>query len=234
MVRESFIHYVGQKIREYRLASGMSVSSLAAKINKSRKTVYNYECGLTAVDAGTLFDIAKVLEVSLFQLIDYQWQPEPAARLYPFGQYESIERLYMYHIQDDTMHLSIIRAVAPAAEGVSAILYYKTMRQNSFDHCDCVYVGYAYSEYTTLSFVMRNYFNRAENILINLSFRNPGNRETIGLISGLDVKTLEPVAFKVLVSLDELPEAEVMARLAVAPEEYRRIRTTGMLRAEDT
>ncbi|WP_205082793.1 helix-turn-helix domain-containing protein [Paracraurococcus ruber] len=59
---------VGQRIRDRRLAMGMPLSELSARIGVSNPQMHRYECGLTRVAASRLIAIAAALGVSVDML----------------------------------------------------------------------------------------------------------------------------------------------------------------------
>ena len=61
-----------RKIKQYRIASGLTVIQLAKKIRKTRATVYNYENGVQMPTPKVLLKIAKVLNTQPINLIGEQ------------------------------------------------------------------------------------------------------------------------------------------------------------------
>ena len=61
--------YVGENIRKMRLARGLSLEEVAARIFKSKSTVSKYERGTIAIDIATLEDLAEVFDVHPAQLL---------------------------------------------------------------------------------------------------------------------------------------------------------------------
>jgi transcriptional regulator with XRE-family HTH domain len=56
---------VGRRIRDCRIAMGMSLSELSGQVGVSQPQLYRYECGLTRVAASRLIAIAAALGVSI-------------------------------------------------------------------------------------------------------------------------------------------------------------------------
>lgn len=67
---------VGQRIRDCRLAMGMPLSELSARVGVSNPQMHRYECGLTRVAASRLIAIAAALGVSIEVLTSNP--PDPA------------------------------------------------------------------------------------------------------------------------------------------------------------
>jgi transcriptional regulator with XRE-family HTH domain len=74
--------YVGARIREGRLALNLSQEQLARALGVSFQQIQNYERGANGVSAVRLFDICKILNVSLASMFP---QGCPKDLLHPFA-----------------------------------------------------------------------------------------------------------------------------------------------------
>jgi transcriptional regulator with XRE-family HTH domain len=75
--------YVGQKIRQRRIVLGLSQQQIADKIGVTYQQAHKYERGLNRISAGRLYDIAKVLGVSVeyfFEGLESSQSPMLSAR----------------------------------------------------------------------------------------------------------------------------------------------------------
>lgn len=63
--RSEIDEYIGSRIREYRLSLRLTQEQLARALNVSFQQVQNYEKGANGISAVRLFDICKILNVSL-------------------------------------------------------------------------------------------------------------------------------------------------------------------------
>jgi transcriptional regulator with XRE-family HTH domain len=70
---------VGRRIRDCRIAMGMSLSELSGQVGVSQPQLYRYECGLTRVAASRLIAIAAALGVSIEALARGHAPPLPPA-----------------------------------------------------------------------------------------------------------------------------------------------------------
>ena len=75
--------YVGARIREGRLSLNLSQEQLARALGVSFQQIQNYEKGANGVSAVRLFDICKILNVSLASMFP-QDRPKDLPR--PFAQ----------------------------------------------------------------------------------------------------------------------------------------------------
>ena len=69
MENKNIQQYVGENIRKFRLAHGLTLDEVAARIYKSKSTVSKYENGTISLDIATLEDIANALDVLPAQLL---------------------------------------------------------------------------------------------------------------------------------------------------------------------
>ena len=75
--------YIGARIREYRLALRLTQEQLASALNVSFQQVQNYEKGTNGISAVRLFDICKILNVSLASMFppdDPKNSPQPVVQ----------------------------------------------------------------------------------------------------------------------------------------------------------
>ncbi len=75
--------YIGARIREYRLSLRLTQEQLASALNVSFQQVQNYEKGTNGISAVRLFDICKILNVSLASMFppdDPKNSPQPVVQ----------------------------------------------------------------------------------------------------------------------------------------------------------
>ena len=76
--------YIGARIRQGRVALGLSQEQLAKALGISFQQIQNYEKGANGVSAVRLFDICKILNVSLVSMFPQDHSkdlPRPLTRL---------------------------------------------------------------------------------------------------------------------------------------------------------
>ena len=81
--RSEIDEYIGARIREGRLSLNLSQEQLAGALGVSFQQIQNYEKGANGVSAVRLFDICKILNVSLASMFP---QDRPKDLLQPFAQ----------------------------------------------------------------------------------------------------------------------------------------------------
>jgi transcriptional regulator with XRE-family HTH domain len=62
--------YIGDRMRERRLALQMSQGELGSRLGVSYQQVQKYEAGANRVSAGRLFDICEVLQIPLASMCE--------------------------------------------------------------------------------------------------------------------------------------------------------------------
>lgn len=68
---QQLLEHTGKRIRFYRRLKKLSQDELATAIHKSESTLSKYERGTIAIDIATLLDIARVLNVSISELVNF-------------------------------------------------------------------------------------------------------------------------------------------------------------------
>lgn len=64
---------IGRRVRHYRRAAGRNQAWLAAQVHLSRTSIANLELGRQRTVLDLLYDIARVLDVSLWKLVPRAW-----------------------------------------------------------------------------------------------------------------------------------------------------------------
>jgi transcriptional regulator with XRE-family HTH domain len=215
MDREILAH-VGGRIRLYRKSRGLTIEQLAAQVHKSKASMSKYESGHIALDIATLYAITQALGVSAAQLFD--GAPGDRSRQAgdgiksPFGV---ADRLYVYHMTNGKVHQSKLH-LSTADGGISATLFYK-LTGDGDGQCDCIYNGRMYYHDVVVAFVMQNYHNPVENILININIPLRRRSVLIGMICGLSGSTMSPTAYKVALSEQPLAADDALRGLLTLP-----------------
>lgn len=224
------MEHVGGRIRLYRKSSGLSLSELAEKICKSKASISKYEQGKVAVDIVTLFDIAKALNITPFQLLDYtdtesRKQQSSAS---PFG---NIDTMHLYHMSGKKIHHSLMKTYPAEQEGQThATLYYKIKNTHDYGSCSCIYHGRMHSHEMLLSFTLQNYHNAAENILLNFFIPMRNAKVLTGMLCGISANSFLPVSMKIFLSKDELAcNEELEAELTIPADSYKEMKRQNTL-----
>ena len=222
--------HVGSRIRQYRKARGLSASRLAELVHKSKSTMSKYESGHCAIEAATLFEIAQVLGVSMNQLFDYQPKEAQTGEgvVNPFAP---VTQLYLYHLHHKKINSSVLQLhITPHCEQIEATLFYSIDSMQNMEQCKCIYHGQLFNHQTVVNLFMRNYYNSAENVLLNFLIPMRKIKTVSGIIYGLDSTSYIPTAYKMLLSLEPLPiDEQLLERLTIPAETYKQMKRKNML-----
>lgn len=229
--------HVGQRIRLYRKMKGMTIETFAGMIQKSKATVSKYENGDISIDIETLFVIARELDVSVHQLIDYADEEVTAEETTEKSRW-SKSRYYMYFY--DGRRSRIARNVIEVQDGgqengvFDANMY---AYLEDFDHyyqCKLLYHGVMRRYDTFVNFNFENQNNKVERAFLYAinSFSHSGRMA--GLYCGLSTQPILPACFKFILSPEILEEnEELKAELAVSKEDIKVLKKMNMFVVSD-
>lgn len=214
--------YVGENIRKFRLAHGLSLEDVAAKIYKSKSTISKYEKGSIAIDIATLEEIALALDVHPTQLL---MTSTPDKRI-PVAQ-GLLEETYMFSY--DGKGKRIIKSVIERYQTdennrFSIQLFYDVPSKKERGDCVCLYQGFS-SKYEVIeNYSLENSRHAIEQIWLSCIGGLSQNHLQVGFLAGLLNATLLPAVRKVVLSPHLLSEEELMEHLVFTKEDLQTIR----------
>lgn len=224
--------HIGGRIRLYRQKKKITIEQLAKAISKSSSTISKYEQGTIVIDVESLFDLAKALNVSVHQLIDYVPPGADGAKAPMFTKVLDLESFYMYFY--DGRRKKLVRGYIesrdnPLESGNHVILYLDFDSYDQYSRCQFLYSGRMH-KFDTLSYIsLENQSNHVErlNITILDSFRSDDIR--VGHLSGISNQPYTPVSFKVIISGNRLDENdELVETLKLCSEDFRLMKKMNM------
>lgn len=224
--------HVGQRIRLYRKMKGMTIETFAGMIHKSKATVSKYENGDISIDIETLFVIARALDVSVHQLIDYASEEVTAEETTEKSRW-SKSRYYMYFY--DGRHSRIARNIIEVQDGgkesgvFDANMYAYLEDFAHYYQCKLLYHGVMRRSDTFVNFNFENQNNKVERAFLYAinSFSYSGRM--VGLYCGLSTQPILPACFKFILSPEILEEnEELKAELAVSKEDIKVLKKMNM------
>ena len=229
--------HIGQRIRGYRKARGLTLQQLADLIHKSRASVSKYETGEITLDIETLYDISAALDVDLSQLTDYRparVPAAPAARNFrgqsPFFQ---ARRLYFYfydgrynRLKDGVINIRQSADPSGLHDATFSISSVTSTGRSSEE----LYTGKVVYSDMLIRFSFVNQYNTLEEDLLYIFNPLELRDFTEGLLCGISSADLMPCAFKCLVTLTpQEPTEELKKHLLITPKELRRWQKLNML-----
>ena len=209
---ESMTQFVGERIRFFRKLKGCTMQELADAIGKSKSAVSKYENGEIAIDVSVLYDVAKVLQVSVGQLVDYPEQTVERGQPVVKSTFSEADTLFLYTYDGHSGQIveGVIRIHGTETAPQAAMYFGIPAHGGDYHECRSFYQGTVRYHSAVINFVLNNQFNEMEQIFITLY--NPLIREfsTPGMICGLTSPGMQPVATRCIVSLHRAKEDDVL------------------------
>ncbi len=239
---ENINQYTGKKIRNYRKMKKMTIQQMADSIHKSRATVSKYETGDISLDLETLYEISKVLDVGIEQLIDYHQEeeavedePEDYIGISPFFK---ADRLYFYfydgrydRLKESIIHVHKNSIHEDGSYEAALCIHSSTQTGRS---SDIYYTGNVLYSDILIRFSFVNQYNKLEQDLLYIFNPLELRDYTEGLLCGISSTDLKPCAFKCLVSLTPQTDyEELKSRLLLTTKEIKCWQKQNMLMVDN-
>lgn len=229
--------YIGQQIKKFRKAQGLTLQQLADMIHKSRATVSKYENGEITLDVETLYEISRILHVSTNQLMDYKADPNPAELLTQQSDgtsaFYQADRLYFYFYDGRHKRLKDgvidIDKASKTPGDYNASLSINSVTPNGRSSAT-YYTGKVVYSDMLIRFSFVNQFNALEEDLLYIFNPLEMRDFTEGLLCGISSADLMPCAFKCLVTITPRePNNELIKQLMFTKKELQRWQKLNML-----
>lgn len=228
-IMSAFSRHIGSRIKLYRRNKQMTQSDFAKLIHKSKSAVSKYECGEISIDMDTLYEIAKVLEISIWQLLDFPMEKEP---IFPGlkGFFHGQSRFYTYYLNKNSSR--IVRGVLEINQledcEYSTVLFADVKEYDHLYGCYHLYYGDIHYSDSYVNLVMQNQANKSERIFLILANPYSNNANfTVGMISGISAQYLVPVSLKIILSKTKLEEDEDLRNaLQFTKEDFNSMKRT--------
>ena len=229
--------HIGNRIRAFRKAQGLTLQQLAERIHKSRASLSKYENGEITLDVETLYEISVALEVDMNRLTDFQpVKPAPVPMVNngmgrsPFYQADHLY-FYFYDGRYNRLKDGIITIHKDDAENGN---YEATLTISAVTatgrSSDIYYSGKVVYSDMLIRFSFVNQYNTLEEDLLYIFNPLELRDFTEGLLCGISSADLMPCAFKCLVTLTpQEPSEELKRQLLITPKELKRWQKLNML-----
>ena len=209
---QQLLEHTGKRIRFYRRLKKLSQDELAIAIHKSESTLSKYERGTIAIDIATLLDIARVLNVSISELVDFD-QPIPQKKADGTGLFDKNSTLYIYFYlkHRKKFESGVIHLNYPDGDGASAQCRCYLAIPSSGELEECMY----YSTGTMDCFDLVSYINITNSTMpmdrMCIYIMNPYARNTNawGFFSGIAYDGASIFLYKTLISPKPIPVSEL-------------------------
>ena len=226
---------IGQKIKTFRKKKGLTIEQLAHKMCKSKATVSKYERGEIVIDIETLYEVAKILEIDIQQLLyiptynnsSYMEKNHPAF-------FSNSQQFYSY-IYDGRIQ-RIIRCVfdiVPTDDEEDNIYLYMNIEDyNNYQNCENTYKGKIEHFDAMTNITLKNVDTYMERVNISILASSLGSETKWGLFFGISSRPMMPIAVKMLFSRSPLKENDALIqKLKISKEDIRLLKHYNMLSA---
>lgn len=225
---------IGTRIRYYRKNKGYTIEELARAIGKTKSCISKYENGDISMDVVTLYEIARVLEVRITQLLYLDaiiHQSSSAANVPAF--FKGLNRFYMYFF--DGRENKIMRCVADITslneDGTYNIMMYMNIKDyKNYQHCENSYAGQIIHYDSLTVIVMQNQHMVMDHYQISIPSPYMNAPSKWGLAYGISSRPLMPTSAKVLLT-KQIPEEneEFEKNLKISKEDIRTLKLYNMM-----
>lgn len=146
---ENLSQYIGNRIKLYRVKKKMTQEELANRLGTKKATISNYETGYRSPQQDMLFELARVLEISindLFPAILKSKEENSIETIYKKLEPPRKEKVYSYAAEQlqeqETVNNKVVPLVGKSAANPAVLEYGDTdIEQQSFahvpDNADC-------------------------------------------------------------------------------------------------
>lgn len=225
---------IGKRVRNFRKMRKMTLEELAKNICKTKATVSKYERGEIVLDIETMYDISKVLEVHVEQLL--YCSPERTAisvnDINP-AFFKGLSRFYAYNFDGRNNKISrCIFDVLSELEGnkYKVMMYMNCLNFENYQNCENTYYGYIehYDAVSNIQLTNRDTPMEKASLQVLASYLDSDIKW--GLWNGFSSRPMMPCASKMLLSKSPLKEDEELKRdLRISREDIKLLKMFNML-----
>lgn len=210
--------HVGSRIRLYRKMKNITIAEMSSQLHVGISTISKYENGKISIDINTLFDIARILDININQLIDFKDDHASAHKKIDNGNFfkkSDLFFMYQYWARDKKIYTSAIEIIqGPLSESTdNIVIYYEFEDDSNYTKCDYIYNGTIfYSDtYTHINAENINNSNDKFSIIVKTPFHS--RNYTAGLMVAISQFYRNPYAVKVVISQNRLIKNDELVEL---------------------
>lgn len=219
---QSIESYVGDNIRKFRLAQGMTMEDMAVQIYKSKSTISKYEKGSIAVDIKTLGEIANALNLEPAQLL---MMPASSKQGPTQGQFMEQEYMYSYDGKSKRIIKSVMEHYQTNSDNEYAIqLFYDVSNKEHLGDCTALYKGTGKHFDFLENYSLENSRHPIEQVWISCISGLSHNHVQVGFLAGLLNASLLPAVRKIVLSTELMREEELLPYLIFTKEDIKTIK----------
>lgn len=207
--------HIGKRIRLYRKNKQMTQEDLAKLLYKGKAVVSKYERGEISIDIDTLYEIAAVLNIDVRQLLDMPGEKRMTPPVMMHGFFAAGTRFYTYYINKNSSRIvpGVLELNRNEHGEYATVLYVDVLDYENLFRCRHLYYGDIHYSDSFVNLVLQNQDNAAERIFINICNTFGQGTVTVGMISGTSSKYMVPIAMKILLSQQQLPQDDKLHKM---------------------
>ncbi len=213
---------IGERIRMYRKARGMTLEQLASKVYKGKSVVSKYELGESCCDMETIFRIIEVLDISPSQI--FYGLAENAPEKTDSADRSALfvnNTLYVYMLRKLGKRDVLIRGLLHLSEwtDVNAMFYLDVPDFGNYTRCKTVYSGALTCHPGNVLIDLTSVVDPSDHMILFSALKMNKPNYCTGMLMLSDYNNNEPGAFKVLLSAHPLVEDQVLNEILTINKE---------------
>lgn len=209
---------VGHKIRSFRKAKGLTLVDLSELLYKSKATISKYERGEISIDIEVLYEIAKILDVNINQLLVYNEFKETSKltnKRPAFFQNATRLYSYIYDGRSDELMRNVFDIIPHESDSDNdrVFMYMNIESYENYQSCENRYVGIIKHYDAITSFTMENITSTMAQASINVLSPFLDVPTKWGMFTGLSARPLMPISAKMLFSKNILQDEDKLIEI---------------------
>lgn len=225
---------IGAKIRFFRKKNDITIQELADAICKSKATVSKYESGQISIDIVTLYDIARVLQIHVEQLLylDAAMAPQTVSENVP-SFFKDLPQFFVYYFdgRNNSLNRCVVDVLSQEkTDTYKVIMYMNIDNYEHYHNCENTYIGHLCHYDAVSNLTLQNQDTPMEQITISILAPYLNAPEKWGLFFGISSRPIMPVSTKVLLSKKIQKEnAQFIHKLHISKEDIKTMKLYNML-----
>lgn len=196
----------GKHFREIRKAKNMSATELAKIIGKTDSTIFKYERDEIIPDFITVMEICNALDVTVNEFLEIdKVEASKETSINPFMQ----NVIYLYYLGRN--HITMFELEIEKENGYQKICF-KNHKDKSI-----LFIGTLESSQDIAYINMQNYYainKKFEKIQMVINLKVASDNKYMGIITGTDDRTNEPILKKCLLSTNVIEDKEELSNIS--------------------
>lgn len=225
---------IGAKIRFFRKKKEMTIDEIANLLCKSKATVSKYESGKITIDIVTLYEIAKILDVHVEQLL-YNFPHESEKKILETAPafFRNLSQFYVYYFdgRSNALNRCVVDVISETESHEYKIMMYMNIADyKHYQNCENTYWGFLKHYDAMSNLILQNRDTSMEQITISILASYLDAPVKWGLFFGFSSRPMMPVALKVMVSKKiQKEDAALIEALKISKNDIKFLKLYNML-----